>query len=501
MKNYMLFACLILFLFIFSFSTSATVGPPGNIPPWEGPNIPPDGTCINDTGYFTNATPYNGEHDVEITGKGVQTCINVTVPQGCVVNITFQWLNWSEYFHDWMQWAYLQDWWWDIIDWASEPTYENDSYWYDYSNWSLISHTQDLCAYNTNVTCHTEGDFVTEWFDWRVTGEFTCSGPTYYNTTCYYYFEPEICAVSYIYPPSPNGTACPCCDAICVGVNNELGHPMNITVWGMEDDYGYYNIWKHYENISNGTYCFCMDSITPTTPPHAFAHSHTAQNVTITNNWFNVTFDHGEAEHIMADPATGIVTILLKGHYSAYYWAVVQDYDANPTGHKFAIKVEQNGIDEVDGSYREVTFSKQGYEQHMTGHIHDHFVPGTTLRFKYIGDDTDQAIETDGTWSTDDISFYAYIERIDSEEHFPMQYNQTYYWYVNITDTVTGEQSDSAIFQFKTEDNLSRCPCGIDAVEVVANDTDTIKDDTYIIGIAIVFSMIPIGLIYKRRKR
>jgi len=506
---------LITFILAFSFNAQA-IGGNWNDPYMSMPNC---GWCtINGSTtswYYEGANPVFSDpipswhwwaEYVTITAKGVQTCINVTVPAGCNLNVTFQWFNTSHYTGLWVEWRDDQNWddGWIHVNWTTEPDPDNDTFWLDYSNWSGLVASQKLCAYNTNVSCSTENDWNSDRFFWRATAELVCAGYTT-NTTCTYCFTPELCPVSYIYPPSPNGTACPCCEAMCVGVNNDLGHPMNVTIWGREDDYGYYNIWTHYENISNGTYCFCLDSITPSAPAHAIGHSHTQQNVTLVDTWHNITFDHGEAEHINCNPFTGICNIELYGHYDVRYWCVVQDEDANPTGHKMAVRILQNGTDEIDGSYREVTFSKQGYEQHIIGFVHEHFVPGTTLRFQYIGDDTDQSIDTDGTWSTDDINFYAEIMRMDNEEHMPLKYNTTYYWYVNITDTVTGEQSDSAVFQFRTEENLSRCPCGIDALNATLAELgvteDKIRDDTWILGVAIVFAMIPLGISVRRRRK
>ena len=502
-KIQILLVTLFLFISMIYMPTTLATGGGGDDVPWGGPDVPPDGTCINDTGYLTNATPYNSEEDIVITEKGVQTCINVTVPQGCEVDITFQWLNWSQYFDIWLLWAYEQDWWWDNIDWASEPTWDNDSLWTNYSNWT-ISSTQQLCSWHENASCYTEGDWTTEWNDWRVIADFTCANNVTYNTTCYYYFVAEECSVSYIYPPSPNGTACPCCDCICITVDNSLGHNMNVTVYGREDDYPHYDIFSHYENISNGTYCFCLDTIQPTITPHAVAHSHTAQNVTVIDTWYNVTFDHGDGYHIHADPLTGIVTILSYGHYSATFWVAVQDSSANPTGQKMAVRVLQNGTMEVDGSYRELEFTKQAKEQHLSSFIHEALWPGTTMQFQYIGDSINQAITTTGTWSTDNVSFYAYIQDVTIEEHHPLRYNETYYWYVNITDTVTGEQTDSTIYQFRTAESPELCPCGLDALKSATGRGEIIRfgslnDLASIAFILAIVALLLIIILYHKR--
>jgi len=259
---------LIAVLLLISLSNTAqgiyNVDPGDWIPP-GGPDYPPTGHCYNESGdqwlddWIGNETPDNREIDVTVTAKGVQTCVDIIVPPGCVVNITFQWLNWSQYFDAWLEWAYAQYWWFeDWIDWDSEPTWENDTFWHNYSNWTALSHSQSLCEWNENVTCYTENDFVSEWFDWRVVANFTCGGVTY-NTTCYYYFEPEFCPISYIYPPSPNGTACPCCAPMCINISNEYGHSMNVTVFRNDTMNETFYLVNKYIYVDNGTYCFCID--------------------------------------------------------------------------------------------------------------------------------------------------------------------------------------------------------------------------------------------------
>jgi len=339
----------LLILILFGTTAKSTVGPtwPDLYPPWEGPDPPPDGTCENDTGYITNGNPVNEEEDVVIIpGKGVQTCINVTVPSGCEANITLQWLNWSLYFDIWLEWAYEQDWWWGFIDWDTEPTWDNDSLWSNYSNWT-INTSQQLCAYNINVTCFTLGNYETQWFDWRIIANFTCPNNETYNTSCYYYFTAEECSITHIFPPSPNGTACPCCSPLCIEINNEFGNPMNITVYRNDSMNETFYIVDKYIEVPNGTYCFCL-----------------------------------------------------------------------------------------------------------CGHV-------------------------------DDI-------------YYPMRYNETYHWYVNTTDSVTGTSTNSSMFQFRTEANISNCPCGIDDLTELIEDTDTIRDDAWLIGLIVLF--FGVVLVMRRRR-
>jgi len=313
------------------------------------PDLPATGNCRGTT--FQNVTPSDGQDDVDIGAKGVQICANITPPANCYINVTYQWLNYTAFYNDWLDWVNAQPWgdwydseeWWDDIDWDNKTDCYDDAFWHNFTSTVQISQFTQLCSYNENVSCRIENDYTTIWFDWRINWEMNCSGDVT-TGNCYYYFEPEECPViQYISPPSPNGTVCPCCDEICLGIANTDGHNMNMSIYGSTDNINFWN-WTTYTNITNGTYCFCMC--------------------------------HGE----------------------------------------------------------------------------------------------------------------------------PMRYNQTYYWYANITDTTTGEYVVSNTFQFRTWPNPSYCPCGPEDLEELIDDTDNVKDDAWIVGIVIVFSSFGIIAFVRKRK-
>lgn len=497
-KKILIVITLIILLFVNSANAICTdCG--GNNPPWGGPMGPWCELCYNESSdtwqwegyndYLSNPVPDNFERDVEITAKGIQTCINLTLPPGCLADITFQWLNTTLYYNDWIDWRDLQDWIGWEVNWSTEPTWENDSYWFNYSNWTALSVSQQLCEYNTNWSCRTENDWASGWDEWRIIANITC-GTSTFNITCYYCFQPELCPVSYIYPPSPNGTACPCCDSYCITIDNELGHPMNATVYGSHyPDIGFYQISDgSFEYVSNGTYCFCMCEYDF---PHIVGHSHTQQNVTAINTWYNISFGHPHIFGFLGDGTNA--TILYSGMYTLRYWASVQDASPNPLGNRMAIAIFCNG-DEIDGSYREVEFSIQHGELHMAGEIHDYYPAWENISFRYIGDDTDQAIRTNGTWSGDDISVYGAIMKEDS---MVMEYNKTYYWYVNLTDAVTGESTDSAIFQFRTAESPELCFCG-NFSDAFADASCGCSDSAGIIGLIGIVGLIGWFMVRKR---
>lgn len=183
------------------------------------------------TDHLDNPTPDCGDMDIPITDKGVQTCINVTVDQDCTVNLTFQWLNYS--------------------DWT----------WHTYETYTGINVSGQYCAWHENVTCYTEGDWMTQFQQWSVVANFACPQNYTYNETFYCWFTPELCPLFYIYPPTNNSGLCPCCIPLCVGVNNTHGNLMNLTFWSNLSmgywDYFYLGVDNvTFAYVPNGTYCF-----------------------------------------------------------------------------------------------------------------------------------------------------------------------------------------------------------------------------------------------------
>ena len=335
--------------------------PPGDYPPWywyETPNLPEAGNC--DDTIFHNITPYLGEEDVSVSNpKGVQICINITPPSGCNLTIILQWINYTQYYNDWISWASEQNWgyidewgnWTDDIDWDNQTNPYNSSYWYNFSNLTTINSETQLCAYNPNATCRIENDFTTMYFDWRINWTLNCTRQV---TTgdCYYYFQTELCeGVREIQPPSPNGTACPCCDCLCIVIDSY--NPVNLTFYRNDTQFPTYYIINKLFYVTSGEYCFCLD------------------------------------------------------------------------GHNY------------EGIY------------------------------------------------------------------FPNNYNMTYNWYVNINDTVTKINESSEIFTYRTMPNPSYCPCGVADIEAVANSTDNISDETWILPIAMMFVFITPFIIqaYRRNKK
>lgn len=245
--------------------------------------------------YIDNHSPGCGDTDVVITPSGQNTCVDIWIPNGCYANITFYWLNWTK------------------------PG------WDTYAYWSFANETTQYCAWNENITCYIDGDIRTI-FIWRVVAEYVCPQQNYSFTEysiCNFRAEP--CPLFYIRPEHNSTDICPCCDAMCIGIENENGNQMNLTFYRNDTMNESFYIVNKYIYVDNGTYCFCLD-----------------------------------------------------------------------------------------------------------GHM-------------------------------DDI-------------YYPMRYNETYYWYVNVTDTATGEYEISNVYNFTTANNLSECPCG---EEEIGRDIVLIKRDLF----------------------
>ena len=436
------------------------------------------------TAHMVVNSPTYGEEDVAITAKGVQTCINITVPTGCVVNVTFQWYNYSG---------------------------GDYGVWTNYGNISLVSHTQDICFWNANVSCATE-NWWSEYFHWRVVANFTCPGGDY-QEILYSYFNPEDCPrFRYIYP-NFNESVCPCCSSICLGINNTNGNPMNLTFYGSYDEEHYF-IWNKYYNVSNGTYCFCMDSVylepsadkqgewvgasgiqaAGTKPATLAKHGcgiswefadNLEKEVQFTvripqrmNLSYPVTLDIGwsspTADRVCNWNLTYSTTALDEDTYVAceYYQDVLAWSSATVDG----LVMYRYYIDEIADDDRCIHFSLQRDGNDLTDNLSD-VANLHGICFSYYLDND-----------------LIHVENATS----PMRYNTTYYWYVNVSDTVTGEYNESDIYYFTTAEDIADCPCyGNSSMSDV--QVEQIATGIGVVGLIGIIGIL--GFIENRRKR
>ncbi len=264
--------------------------------------------------YIDDPSPECGSENITITAKGVQTCVDIWIPNGCYANITFYYINWTT---GWEQYAY----------------------------WEYANDTMAYCAWNTNVSCYTEGD-IRSLFVWRVKAEYNCPQQNYsWDEYFVCSFTAEPCELFYIHPDHNSTDVCPCCDSMCIGIENENGNSMNLTFYRNDTMNESFYIVSKYRYVNNGTYCFCID-----------------------------------------------------------------------------------------------------------GHI-------------------------------DDI-------------YYPMKYNETYNWYVNVTDTVTGGYKISNVYNFTTAEYIEECPCGEDEIP---SRVILVKRDLFLFFLTLAVIVL-ILLAYKKKK-
>lgn len=251
----------------------------------------------------SNPNPANGSTGQELN---TQVCITVNDVNGDLMDIT--WYSNSSGS-------------WTIFD--TNTAVANGTYCQTNTNFSNYSTT-----YYWNVTVKDKQD-TTQSDIWH----FTTRSP-----------------ISNIYPPDFSTNICPCCDACCVDVDSILGHNVNVSIYRNDTQFECFYLINQFINVTNGTYCFCLD-----------------------------------------------------------------------------------------------------------GHINN--------------------------------SIY-----------YSMLHNTTYYWYVNVTDVVTGLSDISDTYQFTTAENLSDCPCGNDTIKDIISDSDHISDETWVVGLVMVSLGLTLGMI-RRRKR
>jgi len=300
----------------------------------------------------------------------------------------------------------------------------------------------------------------------------------------YVYYLPDI---NWLHPANLSNNICPCNGSICFNISNPGGNNMNVTIYYTTAGYaGFYyrvNILE-FQNISNGTYCICIDNLYPSA--HAVGWSEDNVTATSTNEWHNFTFDNFEAVNI--DGTGSAVIIPYTGHYDLSYWLVSKNDEAAPAGDVIALRMINNGH-EINASYRQINFQKQDNEQYITSICHDDFDAGDIINFQYIVNDLSCQIVMDGDYTTNDTNAFASIEFIG--ESLGIIYNQNYYWYINVTNYNDAGGNESIPRVFTTSTNITNCTAA-------ASGEDPISY-AWVVGIAVLFG----GLIFifnKRRK-
>lgn len=284
-------------------------------------------------------------------------------------------------------------------------------------------------------------------------------------------------------PSDENTSICPCIARYCFNVSQNQSLGINISVYFSEyPTWGFHGISSgSFQNVSGDVYCFCMNDYNDI---HVVGHNHTngqggGAGVAAADTWYNLTYEHIYNDGFNTSDEN--FTILYDGHYTIDYWAAVTDSSANPVGNLMAVALFCNE-DEIGASNRECSFAFKQDQKHLAGQIHTEFLKGDNISLRYIGDNVNQEVYANNTWSTDNIAAYISIEKTDS---LIMQFDTTYYWYINVTvsDHPT-VYNQSSTYSFTTMANASNC-------DISFTDTDThiISDETWVLPVAVIFAI------------
>lgn len=432
--------------------------------------------------YIDNHSPECGETDVVITAKGVQTCVDIWIPSGCYANITFYWLNWS------------------LPGWQA------------YAEWDLATTTTTYCAWNDNVTCSIDGDIRTL-FIWRVVAEYNCPQQNY-SWTSYSLcnFRAEECPLFFIHPDHNSTDVCPCCDTMCIGINNENGNPMNATIYLREIGGSFY-VANKYSNITNGTYCFCLSDTFLEPEPEPKGEWIGASGIqapgvkpaTLVKQGCSCAweFSDNQEEEISFN-------VRIPAHINLSYPVNLDIGWSSPTASKecnWNLTYDITALDEDTSAgceyYRDVLPVSSATTDGLTMTTFDitEIVAGDRcIHFNLERDGNDPNDNLSDVAHLYGICFRSYIDYghiiLDAMKK-PMQYNTTYEWYINVTDMITGDYEVSDVFNFTTADNLSECPCGEDEID---SQVVLVKRDMFLFFLTIAVAIL-ILLAFKKKKQ
>jgi len=249
---------------------------------------------------------------------------------------------------------------------------------------------------------------------------------------------------------------------------------------------GDFHLLAIFTNRTNGTYCFCMGE-TLFSPAYTFDHTNYTNATNPINTWYTVPFNmsHYRNKNIIHSIVTDNDTFTIKneGEYKLSYQMKFADSAANPVSEAYT-RILINGV-EAHGSLMCDDMKKKDAATIISATVMEYLYKGDEITFEYAATHTTVSLTSTCTFGDVPFSASIFINRIDDIGQHPMFYNETYQWYVNLTDAVTGESTDSAIFQFRTEEDPDDCFCGniTAAIEEQGAERDIIVGLIGIIGL------------------
>jgi len=263
-----------------------------------------------------------------------------------------------------------------------------------------------------------------------------------------------------IYPEDNAIDICPCIDALCIGVNNSDNHNMNLTFWHRTEVDDHYHHIQSYYNVSNGKYCFCTCGH-EFTPAYINWHDNGIQLASVAETWYNITFNESiehpidNINHTWDDSTNDTFTILYDGIYNTRFQMYFVDTAVNPTS-VIEGRVTRNDA-EVHGSLVSVETHKQDKLEFIGSSTLERFYKGDEIKLQFVASANSVQLQSHIHYGDSPYSSMIWIERIDDQAQEPMEYNQTYEWYVNVTDVITGDTENSDTFTFTTATDPDDC--------------------------------------------
>ena len=162
---------------------------------------------------------------------------------------------------------------------------------------------------------------------------------------------------------------------------------------------------------------FSVGGIFNNVPPHMYGIATEQQTAVSSDTWYNISFNKsiGDINKILFDSINNdTLTINYSGHYSIMFGISVIDVSPSPNA-EVAFRITVNGV-ELEGSYFEITTTKQNavqFQEHLT---HSSLMSGDELNMQWITSDTDVSINNLNTYSnTRGHLAYGYIIRVGGE--------------------------------------------------------------------------------------
>ena len=275
------------------------------------------------------------------------------------------------------------------------------------------------------------------------------------------------------YPVNNSVDVCPCNDYMSIELETNGTNNMNVSFYQSVGNALDFHGVNNYYNVTNGTYSFCMcDSLF--IPAYITEHVNSTQIVSSAGIWYNVSFnsthEHEQKDILHNDSINNdSFTIVYSGLYKIGYRLSFEDVNPSPSSEAYA-RLICNG-NEIHGSLQSETMVNKNNVSSVAGTVIQYFYSGETVKVQYTSDSTNVKLSTHALYGAVHSSATIYINKVITDNQMPMRYNETYYWYVNVSEfgnssnynvsdvyvftTATASECDALTFEYADEVFLS----------------------------------------------